>query len=191
MGPILTSHIILNLEDNLEIPFDIYAIPSRTNKANAITPFNQQLGYQIDPDDLNIDMRVIKHESLVKKGDHIDFSKAPNYIEFRNLFSNINVPISQTMLNLFKTIRLYAFFPTSKYESKPNERLLKTLSELKGLLFNSFYPVDVVPLPKGNIPPSLILHEGLNLYVPSDPEKLSQIRATFVLAEEQPEKTQA
>lgn len=203
---IFKSPIKLNLENNLQTPLNIHALTSPTYKGESITPFDPELGYQIDSEDLKLETRVQKmkrlHDVLNRK---IDFSKAPLYLaiykyDFDSTYRlNLNEEskrdsvvaenlFSQEMFDLLKRLRALVSFPEGKgaFEAKSS---LKEL-EHGSIMFDNFYPIDSGPLPTP-AEDAGIIREGFNLFLPSDPGKLSQIKARFVLAEEQPEEIQS
>ena len=189
IGYDFNSLLKLNIKDGLQFDFRFLSMSDRGLKAMGITPFDPELGYQIDSDDLTLDTRIKKFRNLMDTGDYIDFSKASNVIVVMHLLSRDDIPISHSMLDLLKKLRLYVFFPTSRYESKYWDNYLEPSTDAKGPWLSHFYPLDTGPLPTDIIQP--YMNSGLKLYVPADLEKLSQIRARFVLAEEQPEEAQA
>jgi len=190
---IFKSPIRLNLENNLETPLNIHASTSPTYKGESITPFDPELGYQIDSEDLKLETRIQKmkrlHDTLNRK---IDFSKAPLYLaiykhEFDSTYrlglneeSKRNSVLAgnlfpQEMFDLLKRLRVLVSFPEGKgaFEAKSSLRELGHGS----ISFDNFYPVDSGPLPVDNDLRLGVLHEGFLLVLPSDPEKLAQIKA--------------
>ena len=188
------SSISLNLTDTLRIPLIIEANSSKTPKGNCITPFDPDIGYRIDSEDLELDSRLRKTERLKDELDKIiDFSKAPVYLGIQaddttlnelglNEEAEVRYKFSEDMLTLLTRLRVLVFFPTGLYMASP----WKTTLGFGELDFNYFYPADTGPLPIES-DDDLGLDEGFSLFLPSDPGKLAQIRARFVLAEEQPD----
>jgi len=187
------SQIKLNVEE-VNIPITNYAVPSRSPKGQSITPFNPELGYQIDSEDLTLESRIAKMRRLDKElRQNIDFAKAPLNIDIlspnyalhelglnrKNQMAGYTS--SQKMLDLSRRLRVVVIFPKSRFEAFPWETSL-FLGEVQ---FRLFYPIDSGPLPISKTYSISGPQEGFSLYVPSDQEKLAQIRAKFVLADEQ------
>ena len=85
------------------------------------------------------------------------------------------------VLDLLRRLRNLVSFPESRFEARPDETMLN-----KGEIhFVDYYPTDSGPLPTTEN--NSDVREGFSLYLPSDPEKLAQIRARFVLAPEEQE----
>lgn len=62
------SHVILDIEDdNLKVPINMSVAASRAIKRNSITPFNRELGYQIDSEDLKLESRIKKSHRLERE----------------------------------------------------------------------------------------------------------------------------
>lgn len=171
------SLIQLDLGDK-KIPFMIYTSPSLVSWGKSITPFNTELGYQIDSQDLNLEDRTQKYKRLMgKMTEKMYYQEAPLYLEIES-----EVQISEARdLDLLSRLRAYFLFPGSRVEGKPEE----SLSKSPRIHINNFYPIETGPLPE-NKRLWRILDEGFFLFLPSDPEKLAQIRARFVLAPEEP-----
>lgn len=190
------SSIVLNIESNLKIPININTYASRTQKGHAITPFDPALGYQIDSEDLELERRLAKTKRLEDElRQNIDFAKAPLHISVwsdGDLLHELGLnkkhklsgyQFSQEMSDLLRRLRLLVYFPKSKFEAKPWETSL----DLGGIYFREFYPIDSGPLPTSKTYRGSGPQEGFSLFLPSDPEKLAQIRARFVMVEEQPQ----
>ena len=189
------SQVKLNLGNDLNIPFDVNTSGSKSRKIVAITPFDPEVGYQIDSEDLKLETRLQKIERLKEElNKNIDFQKAPLSLNvscdsytLNKLGLNIgegysSSKFSQEMLTILRKLRLYAFFPKGRFETRPWEISLG-LGEIR---FNSYYPIDTGPLPALEHTERNV-HEGFYLFLPSDPEKLAQIRARFVMVDEQPD----
>lgn len=161
-----------------------------------MTPFDPEIGYQIDSEDLKLDSRQRKTERLKNELEKvIDFSKAPLFLNIQAHDTTLNelglneedeavrlrYKFSEEMLDLLNRLRVLVSFPEGLYAA----RSWKTRLSLGGIDFRFFYPGDSGPLPIKS--ESFGLFEGFHLFLPSDPEKLSQIRARFVMVEEQPE----
>jgi len=88
-------------------------------------------------------------------------------------------------LDAVKRLRLLLAFPTGSFAARPNEI---NLYDNGALTFSHFYPSDQGPFPK--IPKTDTLyqgiHDGLQIFILKDPKELKQIRAKFVLVEDQP-----
>ena len=174
----LSSRIILFAGTNLKFPLRIIAFPGISPKTHAITPFDPEVGYQITYEDLNWQSRIKKLERLSREklGEFIEFSKAPLYLKVTDFpFKwTSSVPEERAILD---SLRLFVWFPKGSFEGKPHTTNVPDSS------FAMFYPQDTGPLPMEDI--SIHLKAGFYLFLPSDPEKLSQIRAMFVLVEEE------
>ena len=123
----------------------------------------------------------------------MDFAKAPNYLDvsincyllnklgLNTKHGSTDYRFSQEMLDLLRRLRNLVSFPESRFEARPDETMLN-----KGEIhFVDYYPTDSGPLPTTEN--NSDVREGFSLYLPSDPEKLAQIRARFVLAPEEQE----
>ncbi len=188
--------IQLKIDDNLKIPIRISAYICHAQKINSITPFEPELGYIIDSEDLNLESRLVKIRRLDKElRQDIDFGKAPLNLSIGSGGSMLNelglnregllygYEFSQEMLDLFKRLRILIFFPESRFEARPK-------LDRGEISFQDYYPIDARPLPIPETYSTLDPREGFSLLLPSDPEKLAQIRARFVMVEE-PEEIQA
>lgn len=184
------SSIKLNI-DNLQINFNIDAHVFRANsKGYTITPFDPELGYQINSEDYNIESRKQKMEREKKEfNKQVDFSKAPLTLQLMSKENQSNEEVigNQENSGLLKKLRLVILFPEEKdsYEARAHELSLELHNKIELI---SFYPQSK-PLPYKGIGPQFL--EGFKIALPSDPEKLSQIRARFLLAEEETEEIQA
>ena len=66
-----------------QLPLSLLALPSRTDKKRAITPFDSELGYTITNEDLKMDSRIEKLRLM--KHEYVDTNKAPLYLEVEDL----------------------------------------------------------------------------------------------------------
>lgn len=148
-----------------------------------ITPFNPDTGYQITNEDSDPKSRYAKLSRLsptprLKNGFHLSFSSKDKLSKDENALKEL------------QRLRVYLFFPSGSYESQP----AGDISEINALEFSHFYPLDTGPLPQlpeeeiivGRIRPYKGHIIGLLEDLPDDMSKLSQIRARFVMADEQP-----
>lgn len=191
------SSIYLDLE-GVKVPLDLYTVGAECPRVNAFTPFNPELGYQIDSDDLQLETRIKKLQRADRE-QRIDFSKAPIFIHigtdsFYLHKHGLNTKLKDPLLHLYKfpkemldslrRLRVLVFFPTQHFEARPEEIQLGW----GGISFDDFYPIDLGPLPTAK-PEAFLgrlkLREGLKLFVPSDFEKLKQIRVKFVLIDKE------
>lgn len=166
----------LGLED-LDQPLSllIYAGVDHGHKGHVMTPFQPELGYQITQEDFSIGGRWQKTARLGME--NIDFNQNPLSLEIN--CGNINEvslrcphDYSEVALRTIRNLRLQFYFPTSSFEARAWLPALASGT----ILFEHFYPLDLGPMPVDNR-----LYEGLNIFVPSDLDKLQQIAARFVL----------
>lgn len=184
--------------NKFKIPFKIDAIfiYEDNYRGNVLLPFSpEEESYPITSEDFDYDMRLKKLERMRQELDKfidrnknpIDFYlNAPDY-ELNKLGLSEKVvkehsteykPLPE-MLDLFKRLRFILDAPKARLEAKPSSYFLKE----GNVDFMSFYPVDSRPL--ADTPRYEDREGGLVLSLPSDPEKLAQIWAKFVLAEEE------
>lgn len=205
----LVSSIILDTGSLPGIPIHVNAKRNHEYKFRIITPFDPEEGYQITQEDLTPETRVEKWKRVVQSTlvSSVDMEKAPlglhvaaeDISELNKLGLCITYPdpdnpdvshfkFKPEVEALLKRLRLLLFFPNSTFEAKPVQ-LLGDLGD--ELAFWDFYPLDAGPLPK---PPYLVVNqhtpEGYHLQLPSDPEKLRQIRARFILVDQDSEEVE-
>lgn len=187
------SIITLDTEGLLpQFKVDFNAFPSRTDKVNAITPFDPDEGYRISNEDLNLETRIKKlQEMKAELSQQVDFAKAPLHLEVQN--SAVSRDFGKGYLDRFDSetlrqlsqLRVQVRFPNGlEFEASPDLTSL-ILGQLK---FKKFYPVDTGPLPapKDDIEQLMTkMQEGFGLYVPSDKDKLTQIKAKILLTQEE------
>jgi len=189
------SSIILNMGNRFKIPFKIDAIfiYEENYRGNVLLPFGpEEESYPINSEDFDYDMRLKKLERMSEELDKfidrdknpIDFLLNARDYELNKLGLNEKhgaeyLP-SLEMLDLFKGLRFILDAPKARLEARPNSHFLKE----GDVNFMTFYPVDSGPL--ADTPRYEDREGGLVLSLPSDPEKLAQIWAKFVLAEEEP-----
>ena len=199
---IFITSILLDTDLLPEIPIDIKASNFPEFRYRVITPFTPEEGYRITNEDLDPKSRVEKWKRVVqsKLMDFVDMEKAPlvlyiiaytrNLIELELIYKRPDplkphLPPSIIVFKpeakaLLQRLRLQLFFPNSAFEAKAH------LSD--EISFEQFYPLDTGPLPEA---PYMELNqhtpEGYHLQLPSNPEKLSQIRARFILANQENE----
>ena len=187
------SSILLNIQDALRIPLNIGTHSGRTSKGYCITPFDPETDHRINSEDLELDSRQLKMGRLkIELGKTINFSKDPVNLDTQAYDTALNelgfneedeagYKFSEEMLDLLNRLRVLVSFPKGLYVARP----WKTSLSLGNIDFHFFYPADAEPLPIKSY--YFLLYEGFPLLLPSDPEKLSQIRARFALVEEQPQ----
>lgn len=193
------SPIILNT-DSERIPLTVSLNLRYIEYGRAIAPFNPDIGYQIDSRDFTLESRIRKIQDLGidNLDSFIDFAKAPFNLIIgggkRTLresgLSRLSLrrfpqcEFYPEVLSLLKAMRLLLFFPGGSFEAKPDEDSL----EDGQLSFEDFLPQDSPPLPIATDDDKWkrFLNKGFWLFVPSDPKKLSEIRARFVLADQEP-----
>ena len=199
----IESSIQLNLEGAnfpLRIEASNYSNPLFNHWGQVMTPFDPELGYQIDYDDLNLATRREKINRLgaPKLFETIDPKKAPYLFEMFTIGKHLNevglnkkrgvdkFEFPKDTKDLLRKLRLHVFFPKLKFEGKISEYDI----ENGWINFSHFYPADSGPLAEGKYEDigdeEWFTQESLFLFLPSDPEKLAQIRARFVLVEEEP-----
>lgn len=179
------------------IPFEIRATPRADHSriGNTITPFDPELAYRIDHDDLGLDSRIKKYQQnkeLFSRG--IDFSKAPLFFEVGvppNVYTKFKEDFEKEELVPFmKRLRFQVLFPRLAFETSP----LFFGVYMGYTHFDSFYPVDTGPLPfdQGTLwgdPPHYMMG-GFYLQLPADIEKLRTIRGKFILSDTKPPQPQ-
>lgn len=191
---IITTNIDLVLGSSLKFPIDIQlALDLADSRISVITPFNPELGYIVDSEDLEIEARKAKvkritREWVMKGKEEVDFAKAPFRLSVETesnftLKGTHAIPLAQETVDLLAKISLLVQLEEGgSFEARAWEPVLSSGS----LWFKEFYPQDGPPLPVENERFSDI-NEGFSLYLPDDPEKLKQVRMQFVLVEEQPQ----
>lgn len=174
--------------DNFEVllPLELYTsgFPFNLWSKAEINPFNPSEGYIVTKADLRIETRAAKVRKALE-------AKEPKLNTVYLSVSSANVTSrTKEEMEVLDKLRLQLFFPNgSSFEGKP------TLSVAHGkweqeefVTFDIFYPLDTGPLPNQDylqgIQPAIL--EGHQIFVPKN--KLSEIRAKFVLAEEKPKK---
>ena len=180
------STIILNVKD-VKIPIDINALASIEAPFSA-TPFDPEIGYQITPEDFTPDRdKKIEgmYHQLEKAPLELYITSDPMRLNQEGLNKKIGEyqnQFSSDMLGLLNKLRILLIFPTGAFEAKPEfDDIARNL-----ISFFEFYPVDSGHL-YSIFGENGTKWEGVNLFLPSDPEKLAQIRARFVMVDEQPD----
>lgn len=192
---IIRPTVVLSIENKDKISFTIQASSSHTQKMRAITPFNPELGYQIDSQDMELETRMAKIKNLREDLERqIEFEKAPFFLSIVGRIQeinagqadeeNINSEFSTELLETIRRLRILVSFPQGRYEARPWELTLK----INCIWFHDFYPVDAGHLPTSATHRLGLEDEGFALFLPNDPEELSQIKVMFVLAPENPNK---
>jgi len=189
---------LLNIEDDFQLPFGVYAADIEegieNKKGDYLLPFGpRDDGYHIDPEDFNIETRREKLKRLQEELQKpLDLTKNPLWLLIDtneeeltklglNKYKGDNYEFPYKMLDLLKRLRITLKTPGGSFEAMP----LPDYKRSGEVIFASFYPADFGPL-AANRENFSEPGEGLNLGLPSDLEKLAQIRARFVLAEEEP-----
>ena len=190
---------LLNIEDNFQLPLTLKAsvLDMDAAKGDFLLPFGpREDGYHIDNADFEVETRRQKLKRLHEEPQEpleqtknqlwlfID-SDADELIDLElskgkhgQGFSSIT-EFPDKMLDLFRRLRINLKTPEGLFEAMP----LLDYKKSGAVIFASFYPADLGPLAAYD---SALYENGLMLAVPSDLNKLSQIRAMFVLAEEEP-----
>lgn len=203
----------LQIQVGVRIPFFIKASRSNASKLWSLTPFDPEIGYQIDQRDLTLGGRKKKLEDLMSLEEVklVALPKAPLWLQIDSADRNNLIKVlrskaggeskedevPQEILNLLKKIRVEASFPNGQFVSEPLLDLpFKDYLGLDVMLdFNSFYPEDTGPLPTtGHLPTreqydgsyvaDILCEKGLAIHLPDAPEKLSQVVMSFFLADE-------
>ncbi|EKD65350.1 MAG: hypothetical protein ACD_50C00115G0008 [uncultured bacterium] len=207
-APGFTCAIKLNIGERLKIPLEISAMlgldMDDPERENYILPFNPEEGYPIDPADFNIKTRIEKVERMrdeLKKP--IDINTADNSVllfiwsdthelkrvGFNKELEDKKLEFPGEMQDLLKRLRVLINIPgRGRFEARPDQYFLSNHGEI---LFLEYYPADFGPLATSNEYTNVLALEGFSLGLPFDQEKLKDIRARFVLAEEEPKDTQA
>ena len=185
-----------------DLPIGIDTFAQKTNRVYGLTPFSPREGYQISQADFDINRRIQKIRRLRGYtrygGRQIDFKKAPLYITVEQddlgladigLGKLVGMTLyeDEKVSALGSRLRLNLLFPNHVFESRS--------SSSRGIRFDDFYPADLDPLASlpyeeiverglTSVIEGVELHEGLNLFVPSNPKILEQIRGRFILSEE-------
>lgn len=206
------SSIVLNIDNKLEIPLSIGAedltkLPGLEGlREEFLFPFGpDEEGYRIDPADFDVDTRREKRKRLGKNflQEAIDVNKNSFKLdigvsddELKKLGLNIarateggEFELSEEELDLLKRLRILIMTPKGGiFDARPDPIGLADPADPKNIniFFVDYYPVDFGPLATSTEDFSALAAEGFNLGLPSDIEKLSQIRAKFALAEERP-----
>lgn len=163
-------------------------------KHNVLTPFDPKSGYQINSQDFNIAHRIDKVRRAISK-----------QVRREQQYRNVDVPLKlfapastefpfKLPLNMIEALKMQVFFGEKSFEAAVGPGI--TAASGYTFYFDVFYPTDKGPLSTTNKgdrldtleDTGLGLREGLYIFLPSDSEKLSQIRAKFVLAEQDPQK---
>ena len=193
--------LLLDIEDNFQLPLHVYTADiddgdyTSMGRERYLMPFGpRDDGYPIDPEDFNIKTRRSKLKRMQKELQQpIDLTKNPLWLfldtdvdELHELGLNKekgdNYEFPYKMIDLLKRLRLTLKTPEGLFEATPSSDYPRTGT----VFFGSFYPADFGPLATDD---PVKLSYGLELALPSDLEKLSQIRARFVMVDEQPDET--
>ncbi|GEM_PF-2125008 len=161
-----------------------------------ITPFNPDISYQFTEEDFYPDFKDQKCASLEEKQDN------PQYLIESQSPLNLVVGLGQTDQEIFRLnapveakrdffgrLRLQLWFPEETFEAQAYQYNIEdAISNSSSIYFSDFYPTAFkdtlkATLQRENAAKSPKLF-GNPLQLPSDEDKLSQIRAIFILAEE-------
>ncbi len=157
------------------------------------TPFNPKLTYRFSKEDNDKEAKTQKLKNLPLHKELLE-ENAPLNPKIRVLqdLSNLDLlyTLNEDKEKLFRRLRIQLFFPDSDYEGRVDKDLLSSELDINDFLIDYFYPTDIpnalftVRLAGGlmAVDPERVGHP-LNL--PNNPEKLSQIRAKFFLAQEE------
>lgn len=167
------------------------------NKEHVLTPFDSHVSYHITSEDLNLESRLNKIRTLHKElQEKVDFSKAPLNLDVGDATELLDPKeyefseFSVQDLDLLRRLRMLLICPKGSFEARISQRSLES-PQYYGIHFEEFYPVDSGPLPAIYKPEETYKYgvgftgEGFLILLPSDPEKLAQIRAKFVMVDKQ------
>lgn len=184
-----SSVILLNM-DTFKIPLGIFKREERYHTGTVILPFlypEQQYDMSYDNISGGILLRARQPQILLSIESHqrdLDklglIKKDPSYFYERYKFD-------QEVFDILKTLRLQLAFPKAVFEAKPTQKLL----EYGQLSLQEFHPAEAGFLFADNtsLPGYRLSDPWLSL--PDNPQKLQQIKAKFVLVDEQPEAQEA
>lgn len=156
----LRRKIVLTMTGS-SIIIHIMAAPKRAARLEAVTPFSEKIGYQIEEGDYHPLVRLRKY--LQYRGQDVPFLQAP-----LRLAVNSGAVENNNIEDLSR-IRFAAIFPRITYEARrPVERALRQTE----LIFECFYPATQGPL---SIPYRLefmsLIKDCLAIQLPWDPNK--------------------
>ena len=150
-------------------------------KGLSITPFNPEIGYQIDSEDLNQESR--------RKKTLRQLEELEKLIDYDQAFVLSIECLDLEEKTLYEKLRVLVRFPSGFYEAKSNTFYDDNTGKPVAVAFGQFYPVDAGPLPGVFLESDRVLlgrkWSGFWIYLPNDLEKLKQIRMQFVLAPEE------
>ncbi len=182
--PIYFSSVLLEISDKISVPWEIYALASRSFKNSTLTPFHPENGHIIDSGDFDPAIR----DKRSYDASEIDFQLDPLFINIRSLEDDLNkyglnirdrlgFHFSPEMRDFLSRLRVSLSFPAgSSFES----RIWPINLDIGNIRFHEYYPSDFEPLAED----SLLYKQGLSIYIPSDLSLLQQIKAKFYLEEE-------
>lgn len=173
--------IVLETDFLPPLPLDLLALPSRTDKKITVTPFNPDLGYTVTNEDFKLQSRLEKVKKM-RHDERVNFTKAPLFLAFSQ---EAYAKFKAEELAKFQQLRVQLTFPNGlRFEGQPSELFLQNEG---GIRFWNFYPMDTGPLPASKDTTTQLLdsvEQGFSLYVPSDRNKLSQIKAKIIRVNE-------
>lgn len=167
------------------LPIELSAsIDTEVPKSQTLTPFNPESGYTITQEDFSLETRRKKINDIGERElNEEEFAKAPLLITAEcdeEKFKKAKLyyrpyELSLKVENVLRRLRLLLIFPNGSLEGKSDTS--------DGILFFiEFYPIDDPPIPTGGEYP--LNTAGFLVHVPSNIEKLSQIRAKFILVDD-------
>lgn len=185
--------------DDLKIPIWFTTNAKIGSKVWTITPFDPDVGSNITYEDLDLQSRLEKIRRLRKElaKESFDSNRASSELKIATYADELNKnglnirqekPIlrwnfPEEMLATLSRLRVKTSFPTMSLGAKISEISLN----LGDIDFHPFYPLDTGPLPVRKDIFDAGIMEGFSVFLPDDPEKLSQMRTRFILVEERPE----
>lgn len=176
-----------------QFSLNLYTAPSRSSKANAITPFNPELGHVITNQDFSLPKRAEKIRSM--RDEDIDSDQAPLFLKVGNWSDSSleshglgykegrHFKLRPDYLSRIEQLRIQLFFPNGlRFEGRPDDSSLATFGHIH---FRVYYPIDTGPLPTDQTRiTTASIQAGFGLYVPSDISKISQIKVKIIRTNE-------
>lgn len=174
-------------------------------KGEVYLPFNPELGSTFDEAERDIEKRARKLISETS-GPDLDNSVAGLVFDARGLEKELfelgvtrdaeSDSVKPEFGPLVSRLRLQVFFPDSSFEGQPFDLKLKgrPVEVPPSLYFSSFDPLEKQPSASAPperppigfyVTPSELLLSGKRICLPPDLEKLGQIKARFIMVDEQ------
>lgn len=177
------------LFDTLNI--SIVAAPYSLQKGAVVAPFERHKGYPLDQEDFSLHSRMKKIAHLKNELAEIveglslvvfaTYEDLPLHSQMRVSPKNGSAFITPEITAMLDHLFLTLTFPGG---SSFTSRATCNTSHLL-LLFRTFFPADIGPLPVPNSVPielnSLSIEEGFRILLPFDVERVQTIRAKFLL----------